>query len=128
MCSSDLDALPADAPCYPVTDHACIGDDGGPAPVVDGLVKTSAAWLIDHAGFAKGYALPGSAASLSTRHVLALTNRGGARAADIAALRDAVVAGVRERYGITLKADTPSRGNARSNDQFASAPAGTRRR
>ena len=38
----------------------------------------------------------------STRHVLALTNRGGARAADIAALRDAVVAGVRERYGITL--------------------------
>ena len=96
------DALPADAPRYPVTDHARIGDDGGPAPVVDGLVKTSAAWLIDHAGFAKGYALPGSAASLSTRHVLALTNRGGARAADIAALRDAVVAGVRERYGITL--------------------------
>ena len=96
------DALPADAPRYPVTDHARIGDDGGPAPVVDGLVKTSAAWLIDHAGFAKGYALPGSAASLSTRHVLALTNRGGARAADIAALRDAVVAGVRERYGVTL--------------------------
>ena len=76
--------------------------DKDKATVVDGLVKTSAAWLIDHAGFAKGYALPGSAASLSTRHVLALTNRGGARAADIAALRDAVVAGVRERYGITL--------------------------
>ena len=99
---AQADTLPPDAPRYPVTDHARIGAGGGPAPVVAGLVKTSAAWLIDHAGFTRGYALPGAAASLSTRHVLALTNRGGARAADIAALRDAVVAGVRERYGITL--------------------------
>ena len=44
----------------------------------------------------------GAPASLSTRHVLALTNRGGASAADLVALREAVVAGVRERFGVTL--------------------------
>ena len=73
------------------------------APVIEGLVKTSAAWLIDRAGFPRGFALPGAPrASLSTKHVLALTNRGGASAADLTALRDAVVDGVRERYGVTL--------------------------
>ena len=46
----------------------------------DGNVKTSAAWLIDQAGFAKGFALPGSGAALSTKHTLAVTNRGGATA------------------------------------------------
>ena len=55
--------------------------DGAPAwPQPDGLVKTSAAWLIDHAGFAKGYGTAGPAGSLSTKHTLALTNRGGATA------------------------------------------------
>ena len=73
------------------------------APVIEGLVKTSAAWLIDHAGFSKGFAVEaGAPAGLSTKHVLALTNRGGATGADLARLRDAVVAGVRERYGVTL--------------------------
>lgn len=114
-------ALPDDAPRFPVADHSRATSAGG-VPVVEGLVKTSAAWLIDHAGFSKGWALPASsaaaaaadaaaappaapatpAASLSTKHVLALTNRGGAQAADLARLRDAVVDGVRERYGITL--------------------------
>ena len=73
------------------------------APVVEGLVKTSAAWLIDHAGFAKGFTVEaGAPAGLSTKHVLALTNRGGATGADLARLRDTVVAGVRDRYGVTL--------------------------
>ena len=61
--------------------------EGGPVPPrfadPDGNVKTSAAWLIDQAGFGKGYGLPGPAA-LSTKHTLAITNRGGAKAADIA--------------------------------------------
>ncbi|WP_017177369.1 UDP-N-acetylmuramate dehydrogenase [Actinomyces timonensis] len=96
-------ALPDDAPRFPVADHSRPTDTLAGAPVVEGLVKTSAAWLIDHAGFAKGFALDGAPrASLSTKHVLALTNRGGASAADLVALRDAVVDGVRERYGVTL--------------------------
>ena len=96
-------ALPDDAPRFPVADHSRPTETLAGAPIVEGLVKTSAAWLIDHAGFAKGFALDGAPrASLSTKHVLALTNRGGASAADLVALRDAVVDGVRERYGVTL--------------------------
>ncbi|MBE6476108.1 MAG: UDP-N-acetylmuramate dehydrogenase [Actinomyces succiniciruminis] len=103
---AQADALPDDAPRFPVTDHSQAVAGTRQAPVVEGLVKTSAAWLIDHAGFDKGFALPAAgaepAASLSTKHVLALTNRGRARAADLAGLRDAVVTGVRERFGVTL--------------------------
>ncbi len=66
-----------------------------------GSVKTSAAWLIEHAGFGKGFGLPGPAA-LSTKHALALTNRGAARAADLVALARTIRAGVRDRFGITL--------------------------
>nr|WP_139240766.1 UDP-N-acetylmuramate dehydrogenase [Actinomyces glycerinitolerans] len=103
---AQADALPDDAPRFPVTDHSRAVAGTRQAPVVEGLVKTSAAWLIDHAGFGKGFALPAAGAeptaSLSTKHVLALTNRGHARAADLAGLRDAVVTGVRERFGVTL--------------------------
>ena len=96
--------LPEDAPRFPLTDHTRVVAGTRGAPVVDGLVKTSAAWLIDHAGFPKGFSVSGGSgrASLSTKHVLALTNRGDATADDVAALRDAIVAGVRERYGVTL--------------------------
>ena len=70
----------------------------------DGSVKTSAAWLISHAGFDKGFALaPGAPASLSTKHVLALTNRGGARAQDLLDLARTVRAGVRDHFGIVLE-------------------------
>jgi UDP-N-acetylmuramate dehydrogenase len=73
-------------------------------PQPDGTVKTSAAWLISTAGFPRGYALtPGAPASLSTKHVLALTNRGGATAADLLDLARAVRAGVQARFGITLE-------------------------
>ena len=67
----------------------------------DGRVKTSAAWLIDHSGFNKGY--PGEgAARLSSKHVLALTNQGGASAAEVVALARQVRAGVHDRFGIWL--------------------------
>ncbi|MDR1355109.1 MAG: UDP-N-acetylmuramate dehydrogenase [Propionibacteriaceae bacterium] len=68
----------------------------------DGTVKTSAAWLIEHAGFEKGFRLPASPAALSRKHVLALTNRGGASAADVLALARVIRDGVRSAYGITL--------------------------
>ncbi|WP_405002713.1 UDP-N-acetylmuramate dehydrogenase [Georgenia ruanii] len=93
--------LPAEAPRYPVTDHTRIGQIGAAAPTVDGLVKTSAAWLISHGGFDKGFGL-GAPATLSTKHALALTNRGGATAADLVGLARAVRDGVREAFGITL--------------------------
>ncbi|MFW2512922.1 UDP-N-acetylmuramate dehydrogenase [Demequina sp. SO4-13] len=68
----------------------------------DGLVKTSAAWLIEQAGFSRGYRLDGSAAALSTKHTLALTNQGGATAADLAALARTIRDGVSERFGVAL--------------------------
>lgn len=80
-------ALPHGAPHYPVE---------------DGAVKTSAAWLIEHAGFGKGFGLPGPAA-LSTKHTLALTNRGDATAEDLLGLARQVRDGVRDRFGIVLE-------------------------
>ncbi len=70
-------------------------------PAPEGRVKTSAAWLIDKAGFGKGYAMPGPAA-LSTKHTLAVTNRGDAKAADVVALARELRDGVREAFGVTL--------------------------
>ena len=66
------------------------------------LVKTSAAWLIEHAGFARGYGLP-SQVSLSTKHTLALTNRGQGTAAELVELARTIRDGVREAFGITLE-------------------------
>lgn len=67
-----------------------------------GKVKTSAAWLIQHAGFEPGYPGEWAPARLSTKHTLALTNRGGATAADIANLARTIRDGVRDAFGITL--------------------------
>jgi UDP-N-acetylmuramate dehydrogenase len=83
-----------------------LGSDAGPAALPrfgapDGRVKTSAAWLIDRAGFGKGYRMPGPAA-LSTKHVLAVTNRGSATAADIVALAREVRDGVSDAFGVSL--------------------------
>ncbi|MBK9475110.1 MAG: UDP-N-acetylmuramate dehydrogenase [Tetrasphaera sp.] len=82
---------------------AYLGQGEAPPRFADphGAVKTSAAWLIERAGFGKGYGLPGPAA-LSTKHTLAVTNRGTARAADVLALAREVRDGVAERFGITL--------------------------
>lgn len=75
--------------------------DGAPAwPQPDGAIKTSAAWLIEHSGFDKGYG--NGLVSLSTRHTLALTNRGGATTADLLALAREVRDGVETRFGIRL--------------------------
>jgi UDP-N-acetylmuramate dehydrogenase len=66
--------------------------------------KTSAAWLIENAGFGRGYSLsPDATASLSTKHALAITNRGGATAADIVALARRIREGVRDAFGISLE-------------------------
>lgn len=70
-------------------------------PSAEGTVKTSAAWLIDRAGFGKGHRMPGPAA-LSTKHTLALTNRGSARASDLLDLAREVRDGVRDAFGVTL--------------------------
>jgi UDP-N-acetylmuramate dehydrogenase len=67
----------------------------------DGQVKTSAAWLIDKAGFSRGYRMPGPAA-LSTKHSLAVTNRGSASAADIVALAREICEGVHDAFGVSL--------------------------
>ncbi len=66
----------------------------------DGRVKTSAAWLIERSGFGKGYGA--GEATLSTKHTLALTNRGHAKAADLLQLAADVRSGVAAAFGITL--------------------------
>lgn len=66
----------------------------------DGTVKTSAAWLIERAGFAKGHG--NDRVSLSTKHTLALTNRGSATTADLLELAREVRDGVAERFGVHL--------------------------
>jgi UDP-N-acetylmuramate dehydrogenase len=71
-------------------------------PTPDG-VKLAAGWLVEQAGFGKGYPDVDSArCRLSTKHALALTNRGGAGAADVVALARAVRDGVRDVFGVTL--------------------------
>lgn len=67
----------------------------------DGSVKTSAAWLIEQAGFTKGYGLPGPAA-LSTKHTLAITNRGTATARHVAELAREIHDCVADAFGISL--------------------------
>ncbi|MDN3935044.1 UDP-N-acetylmuramate dehydrogenase [Arthrobacter sp. YD4] len=87
------DRLPADAPRFPAG--------------AEGMVKLSAAWLIDRAGFGKGFGLEpdsvsGGRASLSTKHTLAITNRGGASTDDVLAIAREVRNGVADRFGIEL--------------------------
>ena len=76
--------------------------EGAPRYGTGETVKTSAAWLIENAGFTKGFALPGSHAAISTAHTLALTNRGGATADEVLALARHVRDGVHAWCGITL--------------------------
>lgn len=78
--------LPAEAPRYPAGDE---------------LVKTSAAWLIEHSGIKRGHGMPGPAA-VSTKHTLALTNRGGASADDLVRLAREVRDAVQKKFSVTL--------------------------
>lgn len=79
-----------------------LGPDAVPPayPAGEGRTKTSAAWLIDKAGFTKGYGA--GPARISTKHTLALTNRGEATTEDLLALAREVVEGVRDAFGVTL--------------------------
>jgi UDP-N-acetylmuramate dehydrogenase len=86
LAAADAERLPADAPRFAAG---------------DGLVKTSAAWLIEHAGFARGHG--NGLAALSRKHTLALTNRGGASAADLVALAREVRDTVAATFDVTLE-------------------------
>jgi len=70
-------------------------------PATEGFRKLPAAWLVEHAGFAKGYSR--GAAGISRRHALAVVNRGGATAADIVALKDEIQSRVLSEFGIDLQ-------------------------
>jgi UDP-N-acetylmuramate dehydrogenase len=70
-------------------------------PEPDGRMKTSAAWLIERAGFKRGYGDP-AAIAISSKHTLALTNRGAGTAAGLVALAREIADGVRERFGVRL--------------------------
>jgi len=72
-------------------------------PATDGSRKLLAAWLVEQAGFTKGYQR--GAAGISRRHALAIVNRGGATAAEIVALKDEIQARVRDRFGIELQTE-----------------------
>ncbi|AUS79061.1 UDP-N-acetylmuramate dehydrogenase [Actinoalloteichus sp. AHMU CJ021] len=81
---------------------------GGEAPVPrypggPGRTKFSAAWLIERAGFRRGHQGPGGRVALSSKHTLALTNRGTGSTADLLALASEVRDGVRAAFGVVLE-------------------------
>jgi UDP-N-acetylmuramate dehydrogenase len=82
--------------------QARTGDAGCPPafPEPDGRIKTSAAWLIERAGFPRGYG--DGRVGISTKHALALVNRGGATTAELIALAREIAGGVQERFGVRL--------------------------
>lgn len=97
--------LPEGVPVFPVRTATPTTTTGPALGTIDpSVVKVSAAWLIEHAGFGKGYGVdgPDSAATVSTRHTLALTNRGHATASDIVRLAREVRGGVDAAFGIEL--------------------------
>jgi UDP-N-acetylmuramate dehydrogenase len=77
-------------------------DDRPPAfPEANGRVKTSAAWLIERAGFRRGYGDPCGIA-ISSKHTLALTNRGGGTTRQLMALAREIADGVQQTFGVGL--------------------------
>ena len=70
-------------------------------PALDAQRKVSAAWLVEHSGFSKGY--NGGRAGISRKHALAIVNRGDATAADILALKDHIQQRVEELWDIHLE-------------------------
>ncbi len=109
--------LPAAAPRWPTSPEErdvvvpleeSLGESLGepaPAPTTSGeyQVKLSAAWLIEKAGIARGFALPGSRAAVSSRHTLALVNTGGATADEIVQLARFVQTRVFAEFGVRLQ-------------------------
>jgi UDP-N-acetylmuramate dehydrogenase len=102
-------SLPSEAPRWFVGEQpldVVVPLDSKPTGVTGfgepGMVKVSAAWLIEHSGIPKGFALPGSKAAVSGKHSLAITNRGGASAAEIAELARYIITTVGNKTGIYL--------------------------
>lgn len=104
--------LPPDCPRWPLAPDVdaltviplATWDGTLPSPAaVPRQVKVSAAWLIEHAGLRRGFALPRSRAALSTKHALALTNRGGASAEEIAQLARFIQGRVQSEFGLVLQ-------------------------
>ncbi|WP_018297878.1 UDP-N-acetylmuramate dehydrogenase [Corynebacterium lubricantis] len=81
---------------------AQVGEEGMPRFPQENGEKLSAAWLIERAGFSRGFPAEDAPARLSTKHTLALTNRGNAKASDIASLARTVRDGVEEKFGVRL--------------------------
>ncbi|GAA1247084.1 UDP-N-acetylmuramate dehydrogenase [Microbacterium phyllosphaerae] len=105
-------ALPPECPRWPVSpdlDAVTViplaAYDGfvPPAKAEAPDVKVSAAWLIEQAGIRKGFKLPRSRASVSTKHALALTNRGGATAAEVSELARFIQSRVHAEFGLVLQ-------------------------
>jgi UDP-N-acetylmuramate dehydrogenase len=105
---ADASSLPPDAPRWPTGPEperrvVPLGEEpAAPAPRAPAEVKLSAAWLIEHAGVAKGFRLPGSRAAISSKHTLALTNRGGATGDEVAELARYVQQRVQSEFGVLL--------------------------
>ncbi|MEQ1735350.1 MAG: UDP-N-acetylmuramate dehydrogenase, partial [Rhodoglobus sp.] len=100
--------LPADAPQWPMRpEAAAIVVPLGSEPAVpvgeEGMVKVSAAWLIERAGVTRGFSLPGSHVAISKKHSLAITNRGGGTAEEVAELARFIQAVVLSSFGIHLQ-------------------------
>lgn len=94
--------VPAETVSKVAATRGCRADEVPQFPSgVEGQVKLSAAWLIELAGFHKGYAVGN--VGLSSKHVLAVINRGGATAAEILALRDSIVSAVYAKTGVRLE-------------------------
>lgn len=72
-------------------------------PALERHKKVSAAWLVEHSGFARGYAAGN--VGISSKHALALVNRGGATAADVLALKDQIQQRVEEIWGVRLETE-----------------------
>lgn len=99
--------LPGDAPRWPVEPEPedLVVPLGSVLPAhleSSDRVKVSAAWLIEQSGIGKGFALPGSRAAISSKHTLAITNRGGATAEEVAELARYIEAMVLSRFGVHL--------------------------
>jgi UDP-N-acetylmuramate dehydrogenase len=97
--AAKIPGLAAIADCHP--DSVPQFPAGWGYTEADAMVKLSAAWLIELSGFHKGFAM--GRAGLSTKHVLAVVNRGGATASEIVALRDTIVAAVHAHTAIRLE-------------------------
>ena len=90
-------------------------------PQPDGTVKLSAGWLIEHAGFSRGYR--DGSVGLSTAHALALVCHPGATAGDVVRLANQIQARVNERFGVTLRPEPAFWGFAELHDGLPRPPA-----